>query len=568
MASGAEEAAGAAQESLGLIGHLRAQFREARSRAAAAQSQTERLESSFVETVAQIDASVASIDLNARRQINSVMMIGQLGAAADRIGALGDTVVDLAEQTGMLALNASIEATRAGDSGRGFGIVADEVRLLAEGSEANAENIRRLANGIVEEVRAIVGRIQSASDLATTEAKNGNTVSAALSLSRNELGLVLDGAREIATAAVQAEGAATEAERGAEQVASAAEEQSAAAAEAQQAIEQQAVSLEESQQTAEALAVLSGVLGDGGSDATAVEQVAVSAEQLSATVQELSGASSQIQIAIEQIVRGTQIQSSATLEASTAMGQIETSADVARDRAQQTVDRLDIVVATVTDGSATLKGLVDGVGAAVVETRSVLDLLSALSDTARRAEKITDALSLDALQTNMLGVNGAVEATRAGEAGQGFATVTADIRKLARNLAANAENGKDIVRAIQDGIAGARRDLDQIAAAGEAESARNQALLDRFAEMNAELGKVRADNQVILDGTDAIQSAAREVRSGCDQIAKAAEIAADAAREAGAAAQEQAQGAEMLAAAIEDIASLAASLNAQAPSAA
>jgi methyl-accepting chemotaxis protein len=560
MASGADEAASAAQESLGFIGHLRSHFREATNRAAASRNQTERLQAAFAETSAQIDTSVAAIELNARRQLNSVAAIEQLEAGATRISIVGDIVEDLAEQTGMLALNASIEATRAGDSGRGFGIVADEVRELSEASDASATDIRTLATEIMEGVRTFASRMQAASARASEEARHGGGISTALGEARTTLAAVVDGTHEIAAAAVQAEAAATESELGAEQVATAAEEQSAAAAEAQQAIEQQAASLEQSQQTAEALAELSAALGAGDADERAVEQVAAAAEQLSATVQELSGASSQIQIAIEQIARGAQLQSAATLEASSAMGQIETSATIAKERAASAVERLDMIVASVADGSATLTKLIGGIGEAVEETRAVLDLLSILDETARRAEKIADALALGALQTNMLGVSGAVEATRAGEAGQGFATVTADIRKLARSLAANAEDGKDVVRAIQDSIHSARRDLDQIAAAGEVEAARNQGLLDRFAQMAAEVDATRADNGVILAGAEAIQQAAREVKSGCEQIAQAAELAAEAAREAGVAAQQQAQGTEMLAAAVEDIASLAQAL--------
>ncbi len=561
ISSSAEEAASAAQESLGLIGQLRSNFREANARAAASRNQTERLEASFTETAAQIDASIAAIELNAQRQLGAVTAIEQLEAAAARIRAVSDTVGDLAEQTGMLALNASIEASRAGDSGRGFGIVADEVRALAEASETSAADIGALAGHIVEQILAVAARIRAASERASDEARSGSRVSAALGGARTALATILDSAQEIAAAAIQAEGAATEAERGAEQVASAAEEQSSAATEAQQAIEQQAASLEESQQTAEALAELSGALGDARSGSYAVEQVAAAAEELSATVQELSGSSAQIQVAIEQIARGAQLQSAATIQTSTAMGQIETSADIARSRAAQAVERLDAIVETVGNGSTALTGLIDGVGEAIKETRAVLDLLAMLGEAARRAETISDALALGALQTNMLGVSGAVEATRAGDAGQGFATVTGDIRKLARSLAANAEDGKDVVRAIQDGLQVARRDLDQIAAAGEAEAVRNQALLDRLAGMAAELDATRADNGVILDGATAIHHAAREVKDGCEQIAKAAEFAADAARQAGAAAHQQAQGTEMLAAAIEDIASLAASLN-------
>ncbi|WP_022681592.1 methyl-accepting chemotaxis protein [Sphingobium bisphenolivorans] len=564
MAGGAEEAAGAAQESLGLVGHLRAHFRAASNRAAASRSQTERLETAFTDMAGHIEASMAAIELNARRQLGSVAAIEQLETAAARIATVGDTVGDLAEQTGMLALNASIEATRAGESGTGFGIVADEVRELAESSEASAADVRRLAARIAEEVRAVAARIRSASERAAEAAQSGSRISTAFEEARAALAVVLSGAHEIASAAVQAEAAATEAERGAEQVASAAEEQSASAAEAQQAIEQQAVSLEQSQQTAEALAELSGSLGAGGTATHAVDQVAAAAEQLSATVQELSGASSQIQIAIEQIARGAQLQSAATLQASTAMGQIETSADVAKARATVALERLAAIVDTVGESSATLSALIKGVGDAVEETRAVLDMLASLGETARRAEKIADALALGALQTNMLGVSGAVEATRAGEAGQAFATVTTDIRKLARNLAGNAEDGKDVVRAIQDGIQSARRDLDQIAAAGEAEAARNEALLARFAEMAADLDATRADNGAIAEGAEAIARAASEVRTGCEQIAKAAELASEAAREAGVAAHQQAKGTELLAAAIEDIASLAVSLHVRA----
>jgi len=557
IASGAEEAAGAAQESLGLIGSLGANFREARERADDARRQSDAVQASFTEIAAQIDSSVAAIELNAQRQLSTIDLIASLETSVGAIAQIGITVADVSDQTSLLALNATIEAARAGEVGVGFAVVADEVRALAESSEAHASDMQRLADSIAQEVTAIAERLRAASGIATSEAGKGRGVVAQLRTARDELVLLSAGAKEILTAAVEAETAIREAERGAEQVAAAAEEQSAAVGEAQQAIAQQSSSLEESQQTAEALGVLTQDVQDASRTESAVEQVAAAAEQLSATVQELSGASGQILVALEQIGRGTQIQAAATLQANTAMGQIEQSAELAQERASLASERITEISGTADEGEQTIIALATGVNTALGEVNAVTALLNLLSDTARQIEKITDALALTAVQTSMLAVSGSVEATRGGEAGRGFATVASDIRNLSRTASSSAEGAKYAVRTIQDQIGAVRRDLDQVMGASESELARNQAVVDRFALVVSDLETVRNANAQILAGADDMLRSAREVRSGTSQIAQAADLGADAAREASAAARQQAQASEALAAAIEEIASLA-----------
>lgn len=564
ISSGAEEAAGASQESLGLIAALNVGFREARERAEGTRRQAETVQAAFVDVAAQIESSVSAIELNAQRQLATVAVIASLEDVAADIGEIGNGVADISDQTSLLALNATIEAARAGDAGTGFAVVADEVRALAESSEAGAGDIQRLAASVTEEVRVIASRVRGASDIATAEAGLGRQVIARLKAARDELGALTAGVQEVVLASVEAEGAAREAERGAEQVASAAEEQSAAAAEAQQAIEQQTSSLEQSQQTAEALGGLTQDLKADEKDVGTAEQVAAAAEQLSATVQELSGASGQILVALEQISRGTEIQAAATHQSNTAMGQIEKTAELAQARASDAARRIAAIIGEVNEGRATVERLTGGVETGLDEVRQVIRLLSALGDTGRRIEKITDSLNLVSVQTNMLAVNGAVEATRAGEAGRGFATVAGDIRKLARDAAANAERANDIVRAMQDQVATVRRDLDQVVAAAEVEIGRNRAVVERFTGIATELEGAGASCDAILAGAEDIGRSVREIRNGTSQIAEAAELATAAVREAGAAARQQAQGAESLAAAIEEIASIAASLAAAA----
>ena len=560
ISSGAEEAAGAAQESLGAITALGAGFQKARERAEGSRRQAENVQSAFVEASTQIETSVAAIELNARRQLSTVEIIGALEAAASDIGTIGQTVSDLSEQTSLLALNAAIEAARAGDSGSAFAVVADEVRALAENSEGNAGEIQTLAGSIVAEVRTIAERVRASAASATAEAQSARNVVAELEQARSDLAVIAEGAQEILLTSVEADAAAREAERGAEQVASAAEEQSAAAAEAQQAIEQQSVSLDQSQQTAEELGRLADALQKQEGGQRAAEDVAAAAEELSATVQELSGASGQIMVAIEQIGRGAEIQAAATLEANSAMTQIQKSAALAQERSAVSADRITAVLGRVEASRDTVAQLASGVDATLTDTRTVLGLLGALSETGRRIEKITDSLALIAVQTNMLAVSGSVESTRASEAGHGFANVAGDIRKLSRESAVNAERAKDVVRSIQDQVTLVRRDLDQIVGAAESEVARNRAMVERFKTIAADLTGAQSASRAISEDAATILRSAREVQSGTEQISTAAEIAASAARDAATAARQQSQGAELLAAAIEEIASLAAAL--------
>jgi len=287
------------------------------------------------------------------------------------------------------------------------------------------------------------------------------------------------------------------------------------------------------------------------------EQVASAAEQLSATVQELSSSATEILAAVEQIGRGAQAQAAATQQSSAAISQIEKATVLARGSASQSIEQSDAMQTLLSANRATVVKLTTSVVDALKETQAIGGLVGSLEASGRKIEKIIDGVALIAVQINMLAVSGSVEAARAGEFGRGFAVVSSDIRKLARESSENADKVKDVVRLIQEQISAVRRDLEKIAASSQEEARRNQTILDSLATVEPDMKAIRSGLADILSGCEAIVATVGEVSVGTTHIATAAEETSGAAAQAAAAAQQQARGVEDLAAAIEEIASLA-----------
>jgi methyl-accepting chemotaxis protein len=115
-----------------------------------------------------VDTAAGSIAALAGEVEQGVQHVRELEKDADSIGSVLDVIGGIAEQTNLLALNAAIEAARAGEQGRGFAVVADEVRSLAGRTQEATKEIQRMIETLQGRVSCVVAAMEGGRETAQT----------------------------------------------------------------------------------------------------------------------------------------------------------------------------------------------------------------------------------------------------------------------------------------------------------------------------------------------------------------------------------------------------------------
>ena len=151
--------------------------------------------------VSVVQETLAGMNRIAEKVKQSAVTVESLGSRSEQIGEIVGTIEDIADQTNLLALNAAIEAARAGEQGRGFAVVADEVRALAERTTRATKEIGQMIRTIQTETKGAVASMKEG----VNEVERGTSDAArsgeALGNIRNQINAVAEQINQIATAA-------------------------------------------------------------------------------------------------------------------------------------------------------------------------------------------------------------------------------------------------------------------------------------------------------------------------------------------------------------------------------
>lgn len=183
----------AVTEMVATVDEIANNTQEAANKAETTNSNAEQGQEGVVKTIEQID-------LLSQKLLESETVVQELAKDSDTIGSVLDVIRGIAEQTNLLALNAAIEAARAGEQGRGFAVVADEVRTLASRTQDSTQEIESIINSLQARTKSIVDYMSTCRTQGQESESQASSAGEMLTEIANDVSTIMEMNSAIATA--------------------------------------------------------------------------------------------------------------------------------------------------------------------------------------------------------------------------------------------------------------------------------------------------------------------------------------------------------------------------------
>ena len=147
-----------------------------------------------------VESTITQIDELSAKLLESENVVQELAKDSDTIGSVLDVIRGIAEQTNLLALNAAIEAARAGEQGRGFAVVADEVRTLASRTQDSTQEIEGIISSLQSRTKEIVSHMAACRTQGQESADQASSAGRMLEEITQDVSTIMEMSTAIATA--------------------------------------------------------------------------------------------------------------------------------------------------------------------------------------------------------------------------------------------------------------------------------------------------------------------------------------------------------------------------------